>query len=100
MPSPEPSARLGTLLPAPVVVSSTPLSHSPSPSLCPECSAAVLQVGVTFSYDSSRSGTFYLPSKFRGRAVPLMLAFHGLKGDGRGLVNALKVLPLQEDGLL
>ena len=50
-----------------------------------------MQIGVAFSNDSTRTGTFYLPSEFRGRAVPLMVVFHGLKGDGRGLVNALKV---------
>lgn len=48
------------------------------------------EIGLTYTVDAARSGTFFLPSKFRGRAVPLMMVFHGMAGNGREMVSLLR----------
>ena len=52
---------------------------------------AALQVPYVFANEARRSGAYYLPSQYRVRILPLMLVFHGLEGNGVGMVNTFKV---------
>ena len=53
----------------------------------------VSQIPITHVDAKSRTGAFYLPSKFRSRTIPLMLVFHGKFGTGMGMVNTFVVRP-------
>ena len=49
------------------------------------------QIPIAHASDRSRTGAFYLPSKFRKRSVPVLLAFHGIYGSGREMVDVFRV---------
>lgn len=77
--------------------------HAPNLGLCRACLnwmwritlkphlTPAFQVPITYATAHSRTGAFYLPSKFRSRAIPVMLLFHGLHGNGLGMIPIFKV---------
>lgn len=51
----------------------------------------VLQIPLKYKDAAYRTGTYFLPSQYRYRAVPVLVVFHGLEGNGLGMVQAFMV---------
>ena len=49
---------------------------------CADTCPAALQLPISFKDAHFRTGAYYLPSRFRGRSIPIMVIFHGFMGTG------------------